>query len=251
MSVQDELQIHADERKAAHQAEYFQCKPGGYGEGDAFLGLTVPQVRSVAKKYWQLPFGDVEKLLRSKWHEERLCALLILVAHFERDPENRTRIYEFYMQNLRFLNNWDLVDNSARFIVGEYLAQRSRGPLITLAKSSSVWERRIAVVATHAFIVRQQFADTFALCELLMRDKHDLMHKACGWMLREVYKQNPTALESFLRAHHMQMPRTMLRYAIERMPEKKRKAYLAGTSLERAVPLPRVHGALVQRVSRP
>jgi 3-methyladenine DNA glycosylase AlkD len=228
-SVERDLRAHADPLKAEHSAQYFKTGPGEYGEGDVFIGLTVPQTRSVAKNYWQLPYGDVERLLASDVHEYRLCALEILRIRFEKDPEERARIYAFYREHLLRINNWDLVDCAARDIVGAYLSDKPRAPLYTLARSKRMWDRRIAIVATHAFILRDQYADTFALCELLLADEHDLMHKACGWMLREVGNRNKTALVRFLTQNAHRLPRTTLRYAIERFTEKERKAWLAAS----------------------
>jgi 3-methyladenine DNA glycosylase AlkD len=228
-SVERDLRAHANHEKAEQSARYFKTGEGEYGEGDAFIGLTVPQVRAVAKKYWQLPYGDLAALMTSKVHEFRLCALEILVFKFEKDADERARVYAFYCEHLAHVNNWDLVDASAPYIVGAWLLDKQRKQLYTWARSKTVWERRIAIVATHAFIVREQYADTFAICELLLADEHDLMHKACGWMLREVGKRNKTALVRFLHQHAHHMPRTTLRYAIEHFGERERKAWLSAS----------------------
>lgn len=207
-------------------AWFFKTGPGQYGEGDQFLGIRVPDIRAVAK----LDDGraDISRLLESKWHEERLLALLVMVRRFERGNDAaKKQIFEFYLSNTRWINNWDLVDISASQIVGAWLLNRPRPVLRRLARSRSLWERRIAVVSTHAFIRAGDLDDTFALAKELLRDQKDLMHKACGWMLREAGKRNVAALEVFLDEHGPWMPRTMLRYAIEKFPEKRRKQYLS------------------------
>lgn len=208
---------------------YFKTGPGQYGEGDRFLGVTVPQVRRVAREFRELPPADVAALLRSPWHEERLCALVLLVRRFERgDDDERRKIFDLYLGSTAHVDNWDLVDLSAPRIVGAWLQERSRAPLFRLARSRRLWERRIAILATAHFIDRSDFADALALSELLLDDGHDLMHKAVGWMLREVGKRDVAALEAFLEAHRARMPRTTLRYAIERFPEAKRRRFLHG-----------------------
>jgi 3-methyladenine DNA glycosylase AlkD len=225
-SIPAELRALASEQRAGTLAKYFKTGPGEYGEGDVFIGLTVPQLRSVAKKYVLLPHNDLEELLASPIHEYRLLAVMILVYHYEKEPDDRKRIYDFYLQHTARINNWDLVDASAAHIVGDYLQDKSRQPLYKLAGSKNLWERRIAIVATHAFIKKHQFADTIAITNLLIGDKHDLIHKACGWMLREVGKQDRMVLERYLRDHAKHLPRTTLRYSIERFPVEKRKHYM-------------------------
>jgi len=209
---------------------FFKTGPGEYGEGDRFIGLTVPQLRSLAKRYRQLSLKETNLLLRSPIHEERLLALLILAGKFAmEDKVGQQRLYETYLQNTRYINNWDLVDSSAEHIVGAFLRERSRAPLLRLARSKSLWERRIAIIATFHFIKRGEFAPTLRIARQLLRDREDLIHKAAGWMLREVGKRDRLAAENFLRKHYRQMPRTMLRYAIERLPERQRQCYLKGT----------------------
>ena len=225
-SIKQELEQAADTKRAENNKWFFKTGPGEYGEGDEFIGLTVPATRSVAKKYALLPFGDIEELLQSRVHEFRLCGLLILVNRFEKFPDERQKIYEFYLNHTSRINNWDLVDLSSHAIVGEYLQDKQRKKLYELARSRNLWERRIAVVSTAAFINRHQFADTLAITEILLGDEHDLMHKACGWMLREVGKRNKTVLETFLKKHAAVMPRTMLRYAIERFRKPERKHWM-------------------------
>ena len=223
----------ASNEQAAILARFFKTGPGQYGEGDQFLGVKVPATRKVAREFKSLALSEVEMLLHSEIHEERLLALIILVLQFEKaDKTTRKQIFDCYVGNTEHINNWDLVDLSAPQIVGGYLEARSRKPLDRLARSASLWERRISIVATHWFIRRDDFADTLRIARILLNDEHDLIHKAVGWMLREVGKRDLAALEGFLGPHYHTMPRTMLRYAIERFPEKKRQAYLKGTARE-------------------
>jgi 3-methyladenine DNA glycosylase AlkD len=227
--ITHELAKLADPEKAALLRGFFKTGPGQYGEGDVFWGIKVPVLRQIVKKYPGLPLADAERLLHAGHHEDRLLGLLFLIADFEKGgAEVRRQIYQLYLANTRFINNWDLVDVSAPNVVGAYLFDRSRAPLRRLARSSLLWERRIAIVATFYFIRRNQFDDTLDIAGMLLDDKHDLMHKAAGWMLREVGKRDLTAEEGFLREHCTHMPRTMLRYAIERFAPDKRAAYLAG-----------------------
>lgn len=215
--------------QAAILARFFKTGPGQYGEGDRFIGVKVPPTRRVAREFKSLPLAEVECLLHSEIHEERLLALVILVGNFEKgDDAIRKRIYDRYLANTKHINNWDLVDLSAPQIVGGFLESRSRRPLDRLVKSASLWERRISIVATHWFIRHGDFADTLRIAERLVTDSEDLIHKAVGWMLREVGKRDVAVLEEFLGERCRVMPRTMLRYAIERFPEEKRQAYLKG-----------------------
>jgi 3-methyladenine DNA glycosylase AlkD len=223
------LRSFASSEKASLLGRYFKTGPGQYGEGDQFLGVMVPQTRRVAKEFRELPLAEVEALLCSPWHEERFCALLLLVHRFERgDAADRRKVFDLYLGNTAHINSWDLVDVSAPRIVGAFLQDRSRARLYRLAKSKLLWERRIAILATAHFIGRSDFADTLALSELLLDDDHDLMHKAVGWMLREVGKRDVGVLEAFLEAHGARMARTALRYAIEKFPEAKRRRFLRG-----------------------
>jgi 3-methyladenine DNA glycosylase AlkD len=224
------LQALGTVQRAAVSRSFFKTGPGQYGEGDRFLGVTVPDTRRLAREAGDLPLARVLTLLRSPIHEERLLALLILVRRYERgDPMERREVYNLYLANTECVNNWDLVDLSAPNIVGEQLGnRRSRRILYRLAKSNDLWERRIAILATLPFIRNSDFADALAIAEALLRDEHDLIHKAVGWMLREVGKRDQETLEGFLRIHGAQMPRTTLRYAIERFPEPLRRAYLKG-----------------------
>jgi 3-methyladenine DNA glycosylase AlkD len=215
---------------AAHSRRFFKTGPGQYGAGDRFLGIRVPETRRLARANRAAGDREILDLLRSAYHEERLLALLMLVERFTRgDAARRNEIYALYIDNLRYVNNWDLVDSSASQIAGAYLEHRSRRPLYRLARSRNLWERRIAIIATLHFIRRGEFDDTLAIAERFLGDTEDLIHKAVGWMLREVGDRDSTVLERFLGAHHAEMPRTMLRYAIEKLPETRRKAYLVGS----------------------
>jgi hypothetical protein len=225
------LKALADPAEAVLLGRFFKTAKGEYGEGDRFLGVMVPGVRRLVREFWQLPLPDVEVLLRSAFNEERLLGLLLLVERYRRgDRETQTAVFRCYWRNRRRVNNWNLVDASAPYIVGAHLLPRSRARLHRLARSTALWDRRIAVVATFAFIREDDFADSLSLAETLLRDKHDLMHKACGWMLREIGKRDQAVLERFLEEHRHKMPRTMLRYAIERFPAAKRRSYLARPS---------------------
>jgi len=215
---------------AARSQRFFKTGPGEYGEGDRFLGIRVPVIRKVVREVRHIELGDALELLRSPLHEARLLALLILVDRYSRagTPAERRAIYRAYLDHTEFINNWDLVDASAEHIVGAYLFERNRKPIYRLAGSISLWERRIAVLATFHFIKREQYDDTLAVAGLLLDDPEDLIHKAVGWMLREVGNRDRPAENRFLRKHYRRMPRTMLRYAIEKFPEKSRRAYLRG-----------------------
>ncbi len=219
----------ADPEVATASQWFFKTGPGEYGEGDRFIGIRVPMLRKLAREHRDLPRRDVLKLLHSPIHEQRAVALLILVAQYERgDKATRQEIYELYLGNLQQVNNWDLVDCSAHKIVGEHLALRSKRPLHRLARSRVLWERRVAIIATLTYIRVGAFDETFTIAEMLLDDQEDLIHKAVGWMLREVANRDRAAAEAFLRPRYKTMPRTMLRYAIERFPERRRKQYLAG-----------------------
>ncbi len=225
--IQKRLRSFARSEKAALLQRFFKTGPGQYGEGDKFLGVMVPQARRVVQEFHDAPLAEVVKLLSSPWHEDRLCALLLLVDQFERgDDPLRKKIYTLYLKNTRHINNWDLVDLSAPKIVGPYLEGRSRTLLYRFVRSKNLWERRIAILATFPYIRRCDFTEALSLSEKLLADEEDLMHKAVGWMLREVGKKDVSVLEGFLRKHYQRIPRTTLRYAIERFPEAKRKRYL-------------------------
>jgi 3-methyladenine DNA glycosylase AlkD len=229
--LQKDVAALRNEEKGLFLMRFFKTGKGQYGEGDVFYGLTVPQSRKIVVKYKTLPLTDVEKLLESKVHEERLIALLILVTQFAKaDESTRKKVYEFYLAHTKYINNWDLVDLSADKIVGEYLKDKDRSILKKLAKSDLIWDRRISMIATFQFIKDlQQSKDTFLVADILLTDKHDLIQKAVGWMLREVGKRVSEKDEvTFLATRYQKMPRTMLRYAIERFPEETRLKYLSG-----------------------
>jgi 3-methyladenine DNA glycosylase AlkD len=224
-----DIRKHADPERAKGALRFFKTGKGEYGEGDRFLGLAAADVREVARKHRDLGFDDLSALIRSRYHEDRSVALLILAEQFRRGDERaRERIYRFYLRSTRHINGWDLVDLSADKIVGAYLDGRDAAVLRDLARSESLWERRIAIIATLHFIRRGRFDLTLDIAEALLDDEHDLIHKAVGWMLREVGKRDRAAEECFLRRHCRRMPRTMLRYAIEKFPEPLRKRYLEG-----------------------
>ena len=228
-AVRSSLRRVASPSKAKLLARFFKTGKGEYGEGDKFLGITVPESRAIAHKFSHLPLSDITKLLRLSFHEERLVALLILVHRFEKgNPEEQVSVANFYLASTKYINNWDLVDLSAHKILGPYLTNRPKRLLQRLAMSENIWERRIAVLTTFEFIRQHRYTETLKLARVLLKDKHDLMHKAVGWMLREVGKRNRAVLEKFLAQNYHKMPRTMLRYAIERLPGKRRQAYLKG-----------------------
>ena len=228
--VQEEFRALGDAGIAAHSARFFKTGKGEYGAGDRFLGIRVPETRRFARRCRGLPPRSVGALLKSKYHEERLLAVLVLVAQYERgDEAERDRVFDMYLSMRRFVNNWDLVDSSAHKIVGPQLINGDRSLLYELAGSGDLWDRRIAIMSTYHFIREAEFADTLRIAGLLLDDEEDLIHKAVGWMLREVGNRERKTEEAFLRKHYRTMPRTMLRYAIEKFPERRRKAYLDGT----------------------
>jgi len=213
---------------AAHSQRFFKTGKGEYGEGDRFLGIRVPIIRKLINEYRTISRKETLELLESPFHEARQLALLILVNRYSTSPDTteRNAIYGAYLGHTKFINNWDLVDCSAGQIVGAHLFSRDRNPIYRLARSGNLWERRIGIISTFYFIRRNDFSDTLAIAELLLHDQEDLIHKATGWMLREVGNRNRNAEEEFLEEHSHEMPRTMLRYAIEKFPGKKRLAYL-------------------------
>lgn len=223
------LRCQARRQRALVSQSFFRTGKGQYGEGDVFIGVTVPDVRLIAKDFFDLSLSEIKKLLYSKIHEERLIALIILVEQFRNaNVAEQKKIYQFYLRNVKQVNNWDLVDSSADRIVGAYLRGRGVATLRKTARSKNMWERRVAIVATFFTIKQGKFTDTLAVATLLLRDEHDLIHKATGWMLREVGKRSVSTLKRFLAQHYRNMPRTMLRYAIERFPPATRKRYLRG-----------------------
>lgn len=225
--VRQALHSHADPVRAEHSQRFFKTGPGQYGEGDTFIGVTVPQLRTIARAHRTLARADIEKLLYSKIHEERLLALFILVLQFQKgDATEQEAIYRYYMAHTEQVNNWDLVDSSASYIVGAYLYERDKAVLYRLAQATNLWERRIAIVSTHFFIRKKSYVATRAIAEQLLGDTHDLIHKAVGWMLREVGKQEEKVLLDFLDRHAAHMPRTALRYALERLEPSVRAHYM-------------------------
>ena len=217
--LREHLQQFRDPRKAKSNQRFFKTGRGQYGEGDIFIGLMVPDCHKVAKVYHDLPWSQVKSLLRSPYHEERLIAILIMIHQFRRgDARVQTKIYNHYVTSVRYINNWDLIDLSAPYIVGQYLQPRSHQPLVQLAKSNNLWKKRISIIATFPYIKRGKFETTFRIADILLSDSHDLIQKAVGWMLREVGKINVAAEKRFLKSRYKKMPCTMLRYAIERFP---------------------------------
>ena len=226
--LKSELEQLGNPSKAKIQSSFFKTSKGQYSEGDIFLGVTVPETRKIANKYLNLQLTEIQQLLSSKIHDHRLIALLILVENYKKSKDET--IPKFYLQNLKQVNNWDLVDLSADKILGQYLLDKDKSILYKLAQSNNLWERRVAIISTFQFIKNNQFEDTLKISEILLNDKHDLIHKAVGWMLRELGKRNQELEEQFLKKHYQKMPRTMLRYAIEKFDEEKRKQYLSKNS---------------------
>jgi len=223
------MEDRGDPQRAKDLQRYFKTGPGEYGEGDIFWGLRVPEIRRLAKEYQSIPLSTAVQLLHSPVHEARLLALLIMVGAYKQgDVLLQEKIYHTYLGNTRFINNWDLVDLSADHIIGAHLWTLTRDPLRTLASSKLLWERRIAIMATFHFIKKGEFSETLRIARMLLQDSEDLIHKAVGWMLREIGKRDQTTEESFLKTRYKIMPRTMLRYAIEKFPEDLRQRYLKG-----------------------
>lgn len=212
-------------KKAEILQRYFKTGKGEYGEGDVFLGLTSAQSKQLAKKYGDFSFNEIQELINSEVHEHRFISLLILIERFRKFPE---KVFEFYLKNTKRINNWDLVDISAHKIVGAFLYNGDKEILFKLAKSENLWEKRISIVSTFYFIRQNRFDEALKISEILLNDEHDLIHKAVGWMLREIGKRDLEVEEDFLRKHYKKMPRTMLRYAIEKFDEEKRSSYLKG-----------------------
>ena len=229
--IRRELDRLADPEKAVIHQRFFKTGKGEYGEGDVFRGIRVPEIRKLAKRHKDIPLKDTESLLRSPFHEDRALALMILVHRCAKgEGALRREIYSLYLTNTKYINNWDLVDMSAEHIVGAFLIDKDKEPLMRLAASNILWERRIAVMATFHFIKKGNFDETLMIAARLLNDPEDLIHKAVGWMLREIGKRDMPAEETFLKQHYLRIPRTMLRYAIERFPEAVRLAYLKGTT---------------------
>ncbi len=221
-------EIAEPDRAAKHQ-KFFKTGEGEYGEGDKFIGVRVPLIRKLVREFQGLSLEETKTLLFSLWHEERLFALLMMRDSFKRgDDKRKEEIYNLFMNSTSQINNWDLVDSSAPYIAGAWLFDRDRTPLYEFAESDNLWERRIAVISTQYFIRRNNFADTLRIAGILLEDREDLIHKAVGWMLRDVGNRNMKTEEKFLKKYYRKMPRTMLRYAIEKFPEEKRQMYLKG-----------------------
>ena len=225
--ITDELQAFSTEEKREVLPRFFKTGKGEYGEGDHFLGVAVPDTRTVAKQHKDISLDEIRNLMQSEWHEVRLCALLIMVEKSKKKDETlRKQLFDLYLSQTSRINNWDLVDLSCRFIVGEFLLDKSRDILYQLAQSPLLWDNRIAIVSTYAFIRKGQLDDTYVLSDLMMKHPHDLMHKAIGWMLREAGKRNPERLYDYVMNHRAEMPRTMLRYAIEKFGPKERSVLM-------------------------
>ncbi len=226
--VQIEIRKNADSDKAKILQQFFKTKKGQYGFGDKFHGIAVPVLRKIAKKYSKIDMEDTIILLKAPFHEERLVALLILMENFkENDDKKKDKIFKIYMENTAYINSWDLVDISAEHIVGAYLQDRDKKILFDLARSNSIWERRISILSTFGYIKKKEYALTLSLAEILLNDDHDLVHKAVGWMLREIGKRcSVEVLRDFLKEKYQKMPRTMLRYSIEKLEEAERQKYL-------------------------
>ena len=228
-AIRRELKKHADPERARDSLRFFKTGPHQYGAGDKFLGIKVPVLRRLARDFRDEPLATSVTLLQSPFHEERLLALFLLVGSYKRGNDvQKKQIYQLYLQNTRFINNWDLVDSSAEHVVGAFLAAKNRRKLITLARSGDLWERRIAMLATFYYIKDRDFTDALSIADLLINDQHDLIHKAVGWMLREIGNRDPVVEKKFLRSRYKKMPRTMLRYAIEKFPAGERQRYLRG-----------------------
>lgn len=228
-NLKEDLKEKADSKKAKKLMSFFKTGDGQYGQGDLFLGIVVPEQRKIAKEYKDLKRSDLQKLISSKVHDHRSVALFILTGQYQRADKNQKKeIVDFYLKNIEKINNWDLVDNSAYHILGDYFLDKNKDFLHKLAKSENLWKRRIAIMTTFGFIKQNKFIETFKIAKILLNDKHDLIHKAVGWMLREAGNRDFEKEEVFLKKHYKQMPRTMLRYAIEKFPEKTRQDYLKG-----------------------
>lgn len=234
--IQTELDALGNPTDATFAQRFFKTGPGQYGEGDIFIGIRVPVTRKVAARYRSLNLAEIEKLLESPIHEHRLAALIIMTEQAKRaTPEQKRALYDLYLRRTDRINNWDLVDVSCRGVVGGYLLDKPRQPLYDLARSQNIWERRIAMVSTWEFIRNNQLQDTFAIAEILLGDAHDLIHKAVGWMLREAGKKNEASLKEFLDQHAAAMPRTALRYAIERLHPADKAHYMTQKTKQEAI----------------
>jgi len=238
-TITNELQALSDAEKREIFPKFFKAGKGEYGEGDRFLGVTVPNIRAIAKLHKDISIEEIRGLIQSEWHEVRLCALIIMVEKSKKKDEAlRKELFNLYLSQTERINNWDLVDLSCRFIIGEYLLDKSRDILYQLAQSPLLWDNRIAIVSTYAFIRKGQLEDTYALSDLMMQHPHDLMHKAIGWMLREAGKRDSERLYDYVMSHRADMPRTMLRYAIEKFSPKERAILMKRVLLFPTLSLP-------------
>ena len=226
-AVHEDLESLSDPDDVKNLQRFFKTGPGEYGEGDQFRGIRVPVTRKLAQKFKDLSITDIEELLQSKFHEDRLLALFLLIQHFQKgDPNSQKLIYDLYLKNIRFINNWDLVDSSAEHILGAWLSDKCKDLLFDFTHSDSLWKRRIAIMSTFHYIKKGEFEISLRIAEILRNDPEDLIQKAVGWMLREIGKRDLATEETFLKKYYKELPRTMLRYAIEKFPEEKRQKYL-------------------------
>ena len=230
MKASEEIRELASKKIAKHSLRFFKTGKGEYGYGDIFLGVRAPEIRSIAKKHIDISIADMKNLIKSKYHEERFLGLIILVNKYSKsNNEIRNQLYKIYVSSFKYINSWDLVDVTCSHVIGKHLMDKDRSILYTWAKSEDLWTKRIAIVSTHFFIRKNDLQDTFKIADILLNDNHDLIHKAVGWMLREAGKRDIKKEEGFLKKHYKTMPRTMLRYSIEKFPEDKRQKYLKGT----------------------
>ncbi len=231
MKAREEIRALANKEIAQHSLRFFKTDKGEYGHGDLFLGVRAPQIRLIAKKHIDISITDMKTLIQSKYHEERFLGLIILVNKYAKtkDKKNRNQLYKIYVSSFKYINNWNLVDVTCPHVTGKHLIDKDRTILYKWAKSEDLWAKRIAMVSTFSFIRKNDLEDTFKIAEILLHDEHDLIHKAVGWMLREAGKRDLKREETFLKKYYKTMPRTMLRYAIEKFPETKRQKYLKGT----------------------
>ena len=231
MKAREEIRALANKEIAQHSLRFFKTDKGEYGHGDLFLGVRAPKIRSIAKRHIDISITDMETLIRSKYHEERFLGLIILVNKYAKtkDKKNQNQLYKIYVSSFKYINNWDLVDVTCPHVIGKHLIDKDRAILYKWAKSEDLWTKRIAMVSTFSFIRKNDLEDTFKIAEILLHDEHDLIHKAVGWMLREAGKRDLKREETFLKKYYKTMPRTMLRYSIEKFPETKRQKYLKGT----------------------
>ena len=230
MKASEEIRALANKERANHSKKFFKTGKGEYGYGDIFLGVRTPQIRSIAKKNMSISTTEMKTLIKSKYHKERLLGLIILANKYSKDKDEKVRnqLYKIYVSSFKYVNNWDLVDVTCPHVIGKHLMDKERSILYSWARSEDLWTKRIAIVSTHWFIRKNDLDDTFKIAEILLNDEHDLIHKAVGWMLREAGKRDLAKEEIFLKKHYKNMPRTMLRYSIEKFPEPKRQKYLKG-----------------------